>query len=196
MSQPFEEPRILLFHQEAAALPAAPGIGAVASPLAFLHLAGETPWQEFVVSFFGLAPCRRPEVLELCTCLRRGSRTRAIPLTVLMPQRHRGLLSELAAAGVERVDYLPPEALAAHAPEPGPLLLHAPLIADELASICPQVHYDYLDSGQELVCCAARGNTLILGGRRLEGTCFSPDFRRCESYLRPRAAAGGEGRRS
>lgn len=164
-----------------------------ASPLECIHLAVEHGWDAVAVAFEGLDRRGREEALELCRLLRAGRRTRALPLTVLLPEPSRETLEALDDAGVANV-LLGVRGKDIDGLHPGVLdkLPGGKTPADLLRRICPFAQARSMENGSHLHVCGAYRGRMVLGGRRLAASCHGGGFRECRYYQHPRTATGDD----
>jgi len=170
--------------------PAPAGEELVASPLRCLDRATDRRPGIIVLRFHSMPVRELEALLELSALLKRNRHTRSIPVLALLHAKHRKLLEALQLAGVD---------FAHHA---GDIALDAQQIrgiieglgpddrlAQQLASLCPFLHYNSIDPHHEMTVCGAYLDRMVLGGRRLREICETGDHLRCEYYLNPRRSA-------
>jgi hypothetical protein len=114
----------------------------------------------------------RAPLIELCSVLKEEAKGQGPPLLVLIPKKHRILMTRLRDAGVDFVR------IVGDTPLSSEQLLQTvqnlerynrlPLM---LEAICPYIHYKAIDTRRELSVCAADQCRLVLGPARLANLC-------------------------
>jgi hypothetical protein len=159
----------------------------VRSPVRCLDKAVDGDPDIIAVRFARMPIPEREALVELCTVLKRNSRTRRIPILALLHVRHRKLMEELDQAGVDYIKFigeapssLPPitELFDALGPED--------LLERQLALVCPYLHYSAIDARREMIVCGAYLDRMVLGGKWLHDVCESESHLRCDYFLNPR----------
>ena len=163
----------------------------VHSPLQCLDKAVDGNPEIIVVRFGEMPIWEREALVELCATLKRNSHTQQIPVLALLPAKHRGLMEELARAGVDFIKVII-QVL-------GEATLSSTLIREiiealgaddrvehQLAVVCPYLHYDIIDVRHEMTLCGAYLDRMVLGGHRLHEVCETGNHLQCEYFLNPR----------
>ncbi|MFH1113512.1 MAG: hypothetical protein V1792_06290 [Pseudomonadota bacterium] len=159
----------------------------ISSPIRCLDRAVDSTPGIIAVRFGEVPIGKREALLELAFALKRNSHTRMHPVLALLDFKHRKLLEDLNRAGVEFAKYIGGITLESNRLRSiidglGP----ADYLAGVLETMCPFLHYNVIDSQQEMTVCGGYLDRLVLGGRWLHKTCETGDHVQCEHYLNPR----------
>lgn len=129
----------------------------------------------------------REELVELCTVLKRNTRTRNRPLVALLPAKHRKLMEDLEQAAVDYVKFIGVTSVNSIAlSEIAHALCQEDSVKRQLALMCPYLRYSPVDDRHEMSVCGGYLERMALGGRRLREVCETESHFRCEYFLGPK----------
>jgi hypothetical protein len=157
------------------------------SPLTCLSLA-EVHRPEYIIIRipYGTLELNR-KLFELCGCLKRDERTRALSLVALLSFPHRELIEALGDAGADYLSFYPGETpdvptltgIIQSIPSlPGPTLLYE--------GVCPYLDYEVFNTNQEITLCGAYLDHLVINPQRMERFCSREQHRECSYFLKPK----------
>jgi len=127
------------------------------------------------------------KLFELCGCLKRDARTRAIPLLALLSFPHRALIEALQEAEVDHLLFYPGDPPGSQALTdlvkslpglPGPARFRE--------SVCPYLDYEVFNTNNEITLCGAYLDHLVINPQRLQRFCSQDQHRECSYFLKPK----------
>jgi len=157
------------------------------SPIKCLDKAIDKPPQVVVVRFGKISIREREALVELCSALKRNSRTRGCLVLALLSAKHRKLVEDLKQINVDYIRFV----------DDGNMnfeqirkiiqgIRPSDRLEQHLEVLCPFLHYDQIDCWRELITCGAYLDRRVLGGRWLQEICETDTHLQCEYYLNPR----------
>lgn len=157
------------------------------SPLTCLSLA-EVHRPEFIILRipYGTLELNK-KLFELCGCLRKDERTRAITLAALLSYPHRELIDALKDAGADYLSFYPgetPDSAALTGIIQGLSAQPEPDVFRE--AVCPYLDYEVFNTNQEITLCGAYLDHLVINPQRMQRFCSREQHRDCSYFLKPK----------